>query len=145
MSIFSGTFACFILILGFLYFVVPKKLQWIILLTGSLVFYAWSGYRYLVYVLSCTFFTWFAALQIEKINTGLRQKLPEVSGKEEKTALRKAAGKRIPSAIISAARKSSPRRSGKALLMRTPLTPVIRLSRLSFTTTAHTAMSRILR
>ncbi|MBQ6509736.1 MAG: MBOAT family protein [Flexilinea sp.] len=64
------------------------------MLTGNLVFYARSGSRYLIYILSCAFFTWFAALQIEKINTGLRQKLPEVSGKEEKTALRKAAGKR---------------------------------------------------
>ena len=94
MSIFSGTFACFILILGILYFIIPKKFQWTVLLAGNLVFYAWSGYRYLIYNLSCNFFTWIAALQIEKINSELKQKLPEISDKEEKAALRKAAGKR---------------------------------------------------
>ena len=104
MSIFSGTFACFVLLLGIIYFIVPKKGQWIVLLAGNLVFYAWSGPRYLIYILSCGFFTWLAALQIEKINTGLHQKLPEISGKEEKAALRKAAGKQkriwLTSALI---------------------------------------------
>ena len=104
MSIFSGTFACFVLLLGIIYFIVPKKGQWIVLLAGNLVFYAWSGPRYLIYILSCGFFTWLAALQIEKINTGLHQKLPEISRKEEKAALRKAAGKQkriwLTSALI---------------------------------------------
>ena len=93
MSIFSGTFVCFVLILGVLYFLIPKKFQWTVLLAGNLIFYAWSGPKYLVYILSCAFFTWFAALQIEKINNGLRQKLSDISDKDEKTVLRKAAGK----------------------------------------------------
>ena len=104
MSIFSGTFPCFIFILGILYFITPKKIQWIILLAGNLVFYAWSGYRYLVYILGFSFVTWFTGLQIEKISTELHQKLPEVTVKEEKTALRKAAGRgkriRITAALV---------------------------------------------
>ncbi len=89
MSIFSVTFACFIIITGFLYFILPKKFQWVVLLAGNLVFYAWSGPRYLIYLLSCAFFTWIAALQIEKNNVLLHQKLTEASDQGEKTALRK--------------------------------------------------------
>ena len=89
MSIFSGTFALFIITFSILYFVFPKKFQWAALLAGNLVFYAWSGPKYLIYILSCAFFTWIAALQINKDNVLLHRQLSEISGQEEKAALRK--------------------------------------------------------
>lgn len=94
MSIFAASFFCFLLILGLLYFIAPKKIRWVVILAGNLVFYAWSGWQYLGYILSCTFFTWFAALRIERENAGLKQKTAAAADKEEKAALRKASGRR---------------------------------------------------
>ena len=94
MSIFSITFLCFLLILGLLYFTVPGKFRWIVILAGDLVFYAWSGYRYLFYILSCTLITWFTALQLEKENTRLKARQAEAADKETKAALRKASGRK---------------------------------------------------
>ena len=75
MSIFSSSFVIFLLILGVLYFIVPKKIQWIVILAGNLVFYSASGYPYLIYILSCTFFTWYAALRIEQNGLDLKAAL----------------------------------------------------------------------
>lgn len=94
MSIFSSSFVIFLLILGILYFIVPQKIQWIILLAGNLVFYAASGYPYLIYILSCTFFTWFAALRIEQNGLELKTALAGASTKEEKAELRNAFGRK---------------------------------------------------
>ncbi len=43
MSFFSLIFLLFVLILAALYFVFPKKYQWVLLLIGSYVFYIWAG------------------------------------------------------------------------------------------------------
>ncbi len=88
MSLVSFSFLFFLLIFGSLYFILPKKIQWIVLLAGNFVFYAFSGWQFLIYILVCTFSTWYAALQIEKNETELKSALPEISEKEQKTALR---------------------------------------------------------
>ena len=104
MSVISFSFLFFLATFGFLYFLLPKKFQWTVLLAGNLVFYAFSGWQYLVYLLSCTFFTWFVALQIEKNTAELKSELAAVSNKEEKAALRMASGKKkrlwITSALV---------------------------------------------
>ena len=51
MSITSLSFAAFFFVLFFVYYLVPKRWQWIILLIGSLFFYAASGLQYSVYIL----------------------------------------------------------------------------------------------
>ena len=90
MSIFSFGFAFFLLILGCLYFILPKRIQWIVLLSGNLFFYAVSGYRNLIYIIGCTFITWTAALLIDQINGSLSPGLP----KEERDRLRKASSRK---------------------------------------------------
>ena len=88
MSLISFQFLFFLLIFGFLYFLLPKKIQWAVLLAGNLAFYAFSGIQYLIYLICCSFFTWFAAIQIEKNTDELRSALAETDEKEQKTALR---------------------------------------------------------
>ena len=51
MSLISFQFLFFLLIFGILYFILPKKIQWIVLLAGNLVFYAFTGIQYLIYLL----------------------------------------------------------------------------------------------
>ena len=102
MSIFSFSFGCFLLSLGVLYFLFPKKLQWWILLAGNLVFYSFAGTRYLIYLISCAFFTWFAALKIEKNSSELAEKLSTAADKDEKKALRLKYNKMKRNLIIAA-------------------------------------------
>ena len=88
MSIVSFVFPAFLIIFGIVYFLIPKKFQWAALLLGNLTFYAYSGVSYLIYLLSCVFFTWFAALRIEKESSELKAKITGISDREEKNKLR---------------------------------------------------------
>ena len=94
MSIVSFTFGFFLFVFGILYYIVPKKIQWGILLCGNLVFYAYSGPRNLIYNLSCALFTWLSAIGIEKLNSVQKNKIAETVDKDEKAALRTLYGKR---------------------------------------------------
>ncbi|MCR5153282.1 MAG: MBOAT family protein, partial [Lachnospiraceae bacterium] len=66
MNYISPIFAGFFVILIALYYLVPKKFQWHILLLGSLVFYLFSGPKYILYVLATAIITYAAAFFSEK-------------------------------------------------------------------------------
>ncbi|MBQ6517506.1 MAG: MBOAT family protein [Anaerolineaceae bacterium] len=94
MSIVSFRFLFFLLIFLFLYYISPRKAQWGVLLIGSLVFYAFSGWQYLFFILSCAFFTWFAALQIDGNTAALKSALASTADKNEKNQLREQYGQK---------------------------------------------------
>ena len=56
----SYEFIAFLLVMFLLYYLVPKKFQWMLLLVGSYVFYAWAGIHFLAYILATTVTTWLA-------------------------------------------------------------------------------------
>lgn len=62
----SYIFVLFLILTVFLYYKIPQMWQWKLLLVASLVFYIWSGYIYLIYVLVFSYVTWFGAKIIEK-------------------------------------------------------------------------------
>lgn len=62
-------FALFLFILFLIYYIAPKKYQWLILLIGSYVFYAFSGIGNLFYFLTTTLSTYLVSLQIDKLTT----------------------------------------------------------------------------
>ncbi|WP_108773994.1 MBOAT family O-acyltransferase [Lactimicrobium massiliense] len=68
----SFTFIGFVCVLFLLYYALPKKCQWLILLAGSLAFYMWGGPKYIIYLLVTSFTTWFSSIQIT--NSWVRQK-----------------------------------------------------------------------
>ena len=63
----SYEFIAFLGGLFILYYLIPKKFQWILLLAGSVVFYAWAGIRFLAYIGITTVTTWFAGTRIAAI------------------------------------------------------------------------------
>ncbi|MCM1185177.1 MAG: MBOAT family protein [Lachnoclostridium sp.] len=67
----SYEFLGFVAVLFLLYYLVPKKCQWALLLVASYLFYFIAGADYLVYIVATTVTTYFAALKIEK--NALRQ------------------------------------------------------------------------
>jgi D-alanyl-lipoteichoic acid acyltransferase DltB (MBOAT superfamily) len=65
----SLSFLIFFPIVAFLYYVIPKKFQWILLLVCSCIFYLYAGPKFIVFILVTTTTTYFATLWIGRINT----------------------------------------------------------------------------
>ncbi len=65
MAVTSMTFALFVAALLILYYLVPRHLQWLLLLVGSYVFYLWAGPKYLFFILFTTVTTYGASLYMD--------------------------------------------------------------------------------
>ena len=65
----SIPFICFIIGTVFLYYIIPKKVQWCFLLIVSYAFYTIADPRYLIFIGVTTVTVWFTSLKVEKINT----------------------------------------------------------------------------
>lgn len=78
MSYTSFAFAFFCFALLFVYYIIPKKCQWIVLLIGSIIFYLFSGLKYILYVLVTAFVTYTVAITIYNSRKKFAQKLPEL-------------------------------------------------------------------
>ena len=50
----SHNFVIFILLLFIIYYLIPKRFQWVLLLLASYIFYYFAGIRYLIYILFTT-------------------------------------------------------------------------------------------
>lgn len=74
MTLLSNTFAIFILATLAVYYLCPKKNQWICLLTASIVFYAFSGVGNFIFILGSSLVTFFAAKIVAKMNNDLKTK-----------------------------------------------------------------------
>ena len=67
LSFVSITFIVFVLVLFLVYYIVPKKLQWVVLLVASLFFYATYGTRKLVFILAATLIAWLGGRRIKAV------------------------------------------------------------------------------
>ena len=92
----SFEFIAFLAVMFLLYYLVSKKFQWLLLLAGSYVFYAWAGPHFLAYILTTTGTTWLAARWITRMQAEqaawLKAHKAEMSREERKAY--KAEGKK---------------------------------------------------
>ncbi|MBR3306613.1 MAG: MBOAT family protein [Lachnospiraceae bacterium] len=81
----------FALAVALLYFIVPKKLQWTVLLAANVFFYCTHGAFYLIYLVSAGILSFFAALLLEKAaaSAGKAQEAGKDRGEVQKTLLKK--------------------------------------------------------
>lgn len=89
MSFVSFTFLIFIATVFVVYYLVPKKTQWVFLLLASYVFYAWAGIGYLAYIVFTTITAYLISRKIESINKTQKEYVKahkEELSKEEKKA-----------------------------------------------------------
>ncbi|MDW7659154.1 MAG: MBOAT family protein, partial [Bacillota bacterium] len=87
----SYGFVAFILGLFIVYYLVPRKAQWLLLLGASYLFYFLASPQYLIYIATTTVTTFFAAYKIDQITQKLAADLEQQKkelGKDEKKALR---------------------------------------------------------
>jgi len=85
----SYEFVAFICLAFLLYYLVPKKAQWALLLLASYGFYAFSGLSNLIFIVSTTLVTWGVGLWVSKIRRASESYLAihkEDLTKEEKKA-----------------------------------------------------------
>ena len=84
----SYEFLGFITVLFILYYVIPGKYQWMLLLLASYFFYFVAGADYLIYILATTVTTWFAGCRIEqnvdRQRAWLKEHKSELSAEEKK-------------------------------------------------------------
>ena len=66
MSLVSNLFILFVAASLLVFYLVPHRFQWIVLLAFSYIYYIAGGPRYVVFILFSTIVTWLLALLIEK-------------------------------------------------------------------------------
>ena len=64
----SYEFIAFLAIVFVLYYLVPKRAQWPLLLVFSYIFYYLADPRYLIFILVTTISTYWISLRMEKLN-----------------------------------------------------------------------------
>lgn len=92
MSFISLSFLLFLGILIILYYALPHKWQWVILLIASYVFYLFAGVKYLAFILFTTITTFLAIRFIDgrnKLQKEQLEKRKEMMSKEAKKAYKK--------------------------------------------------------
>lgn len=85
----SYGFLGFIAALFLLYYIIPKRFQWPLLLAASYLFYAIASPKYLIYIAATTISVYFAAVKMEQIKKRQDEYLAvhkKEMGKEEKKA-----------------------------------------------------------
>ena len=98
MALNSLPFLLFLAAVTAVYYVVPKKFQWVVLLVASYGFYLSAGYKSLFYILGTTLFTYAAGLVMQKIRDDFQTKLSSLGAdvtKEEKQQMKKSVTKKI--------------------------------------------------
>lgn len=104
MSFISITFALFVVCALAVYYIIPKKIRWVVLLIASYVFYTWTGFDNLAYILITTVSAYVCAMLIEKRSAEQKKYLSEnkeTLTKEEKKAY-KAGVKKKQKLILAA-------------------------------------------
>lgn len=78
MTYTSLNFLFFVVVSMLAYFLFPlKKHKWVVLLVSSYVFYLYTGYKYVAFILFTTISTYLVGLGIEKIANNSKKKLKE--------------------------------------------------------------------
>lgn len=75
MSFTSMAYLLFVLIGVILYYIVPKKIQWILLLSFSIVFYLMAGPFLILFLLTTAFSTFISGVLLEKTDNTSKKKL----------------------------------------------------------------------
>jgi len=92
MAFSSFNFFCFLAVVITVYYLVPKKFQWAVLLVASYAFYLSSGVDNVVYILFTTFFTYGSGLWMQKIRDNSQKKADALGSeltKEQKREMKK--------------------------------------------------------
>lgn len=98
MSYASLGFLAFLAVVTLVYYVVPKRFQWAVLLVASYAFYLTSGIKQVVFIIATTVVTFCAGLYMQKVRDNYKQKAYELAdSKDILKELKAATAKKIHS------------------------------------------------
>lgn len=98
MAYTSISFLVFLAAVLLVYYIVPKRFQWAVLLIASYTFYLFSGVAQCAFIIGTTVVTYFSALLMQKKRNAYKAKLAEIGEgitREQKQALKKQLGQQI--------------------------------------------------
>lgn len=98
MAYTSLSFLIFLGVVLTVYYLVPKRFQWAILLVASYVFYLFSGVAQVVFILATTLVTYLSALLMQKKRNAYKAELAKIGEsitREEKQKMKKQVGNEI--------------------------------------------------
>ena len=88
MSFTSFSFLLFITVVFALYFILPKKARWCVLLAASLLFYWQCSHKMIVFIIFTTATVYVAARWLQKIHEDGAARAKAAANREEQTAIR---------------------------------------------------------
>lgn len=100
MSYSTFEFLAFLVAVLVVYYIVPKKVQWVVLLVASYAFYLLDGVAQVAYIVGSTAITYTAAMIMQNKRDKYKKKLAELGAqgeisREDKQAMKKAVGTEI--------------------------------------------------
>ena len=98
MAYTSLNFMLFLAVVILLYYAVPKKIQWAILLIASYAFYLFSGVKQVVFIMATTLITYAAGRLMQKKRDAFKRDLEENGAelsRDEKREMKKVVGAKI--------------------------------------------------
>ncbi len=98
MALNSLPFLLFLAAVTAVYYIVPKKIQWAVLLVASYGFYISAGLENVVYIIASTLFTYISGLVMQKMRDDFQKKLSSLGEevtKADKQQMKKAVTKKI--------------------------------------------------
>lgn len=105
MNFVSIDFLVFLICVAIVYFLVPKKIQWVVLLTASYTFFFLTSTYLILFLVVTTAAVFFAGQALEKINKGTRAYLAdnkENTTREERVAYKKKRTKKKKLVVLAA-------------------------------------------
>ncbi len=88
MSFVSTGFVLFFLLTGVLYYALPQKAKWIVLLSASYVFYALNNFKALIFIVLSTLISFLVARKLQAIISECEEKRALTEDKEERKQIR---------------------------------------------------------
>lgn len=97
MALNSLTFLAFLAIVVLVYYIVPKKIQWVVLLVASYGFYLSSGIDHVIFIISTTLFTYGAGRLMQSFRDKQKKEIAAMGdiSKEQKRELKKVVAKKV--------------------------------------------------
>ena len=87
MSLVSTGFLLFLLAGVIVYYIIPKKMQWVWLLVFSCFYYLCSGYKSIIFIITTTILTYFAGVFLNKENERIKN-IPAQADRSEKKKIK---------------------------------------------------------
>ena len=97
MALNSLTFLAFLAVVVLVYYIVPKKIQWVVLLVASYGFYLSSGLDHVIFIISTTLFTYGAGRLMQSFRDKQKKEIAAMGDitKEQKRELKKVVAKKV--------------------------------------------------